>query len=102
MVVVVLVVVGMVMVLVNNHWCITPGMVVPVLPLSRERLLERGSFFTRYASEIESDPVGEYSRARCRTRHDTNITKSSLVCHDVWSKPQKWIIELLAHLKLSS
>jgi len=30
----------------------------------RERLLERGSFFTRYASEIESDPVGEYSRAR--------------------------------------
>jgi hypothetical protein len=27
-------------------------------------LLERGSFFTRYASEIESDPVGEYTRAR--------------------------------------
>ena len=31
---------------------------------SREKLLERGSFFTRYASEIESDPVGEYTRAR--------------------------------------
>merc|ERR1712179_746679 len=30
----------------------------------RERLLERGSFFTRYASEIESDPVGEYPRCR--------------------------------------
>jgi len=30
----------------------------------RERLLERGSFFTRYASEIESDPVGEYTRCR--------------------------------------
>jgi len=30
----------------------------------REKLLERGSFFTRYASEIESDPVGEYTRAR--------------------------------------
>jgi len=30
----------------------------------REPLLERGSFFTRFASEIESDPVGEYSRAR--------------------------------------
>ena len=32
--------------------------------VDRERLLERGSFFTRYASEIESDPVGEYTRAR--------------------------------------
>ena len=31
---------------------------------TREKLLERGSFFTRYASEIESDPVGEYTRAR--------------------------------------
>ena len=31
---------------------------------NRERLLERGSFFTRYASEIESDPVGDYTRAR--------------------------------------
>jgi len=30
----------------------------------REPLLERGSFFTRFASEIESDPVGEYTRAR--------------------------------------
>jgi len=30
----------------------------------REGLLSRGSFFTRYASEIESDPVGEYTRAR--------------------------------------
>jgi len=30
----------------------------------RERLLDRGSFFTRYASEIESDPVGEYTRCR--------------------------------------
>jgi len=30
----------------------------------RERLLERGSFFTRYASEIESDPVGDYTRCR--------------------------------------
>ena len=30
----------------------------------REQLLERGSFFTRYASEIESDPVGEYTRCR--------------------------------------
>ena len=30
----------------------------------REKMLERGSFFTRYASEIESDPVGEYTRAR--------------------------------------
>jgi len=32
--------------------------------MDRERLLERGSFFTRYASEIESDPVGEYTRCR--------------------------------------
>ena len=32
--------------------------------VDRERLLERGSFFTRYASEIESDPVGDYTRAR--------------------------------------
>lgn len=32
--------------------------------VDRERLLERGSFFTRYASEIESDPVGEYDRTR--------------------------------------
>ncbi len=30
----------------------------------REKLLERGTFYTRYASEIESDPVGEYPRAR--------------------------------------
>ena len=30
----------------------------------RERLLERGAFFTRYASEIESDPVGDYTRCR--------------------------------------
>ena len=30
----------------------------------REKILERGSFYTRFASEIESDPVGEYSRAR--------------------------------------
>ena len=26
--------------------------------------MERGSFFTRYASEIESDPVGDYTRCR--------------------------------------
>ena len=32
--------------------------------VDRERLLERGSFFTRYASEIESDPVGDYTRCR--------------------------------------
>jgi len=32
--------------------------------VDRERLLERGSFFTRYASEIESDPVGDYTRTR--------------------------------------
>jgi len=32
--------------------------------VDRDRLLERGNFFTRYASEIESDPVGEYTRAR--------------------------------------
>ena len=31
---------------------------------NREKLLERGSFYTRYASEIESDPVGDYTRAR--------------------------------------
>lgn len=31
---------------------------------NREKLLERGSFFTRFASEIESDPVGDYTRAR--------------------------------------
>lgn len=30
----------------------------------RERLLERGAFFTRYASEIESDPVGDYTRCK--------------------------------------
>jgi len=30
----------------------------------RDKILERGSFFTRFASEIESDPVGEYTRAR--------------------------------------
>jgi hypothetical protein len=30
----------------------------------REKILERGSFYTRYASEIESDPVGEYTRAK--------------------------------------
>ena len=36
----------------------------PSLLNKREKLLERGSFFTRYASEIESDPVGEYTRAR--------------------------------------
>ena len=29
---------------------------------NRERLLERGSFYTRFASEIESDPVGDYTR----------------------------------------
>ena len=29
-----------------------------------EKLLERGSFYTRFASEIESDPVGDYTRAR--------------------------------------
>ena len=29
---------------------------------NRERILERGTFFTRFASDIESDPVGEYSR----------------------------------------
>merc|ERR1719277_421753 len=32
--------------------------------VDRDRLLERGSFFTRYASEIESDPVGDYTRTR--------------------------------------
>jgi len=31
---------------------------------NRERILERGTFFTRFASDIESDPVGEYSRTR--------------------------------------
>lgn len=30
----------------------------------REPLLERGAFFTRFASEIESDPVGDYTRCR--------------------------------------
>ena len=30
----------------------------------RDRLLERGSFLTKYASEIESDPVGDYPRAK--------------------------------------
>merc|ERR1719273_2748625 len=30
---------------------------------NRERLFERGAFYTRFASEIESDPVGEYTRA---------------------------------------
>merc|ERR1712029_1012561 len=30
---------------------------------NREKLFERGVFYTRYASEIESDPVGEYTRA---------------------------------------
>ena len=29
----------------------------------RDKLLERGSFLTRFSSEIESDPVGEYPRA---------------------------------------
>ena len=29
----------------------------------RDPLLERGSFFTRFASEIESDPVGDYTRS---------------------------------------
>jgi len=32
--------------------------------IDREPLLERGAFFTRFASEIESDPVGDYSRCR--------------------------------------
>jgi len=32
--------------------------------VDRDRLLERGSFFTRYASEIESDPIGDYTRTR--------------------------------------
>ena len=27
-------------------------------------MLERGSFLTKYASEIESDPVGDYPRAK--------------------------------------
>lgn len=31
---------------------------------NREKIVERGNFFTRYASEIESDPVGDYTRAR--------------------------------------
>jgi len=31
---------------------------------NREKILERGSFFTRFASEIESDPVGDYPRAK--------------------------------------
>merc|ERR1739848_802418 len=31
---------------------------------NREKILERGSFYTRFASEIESDPVGEYTRAK--------------------------------------
>merc|ERR1712088_1179988 len=31
---------------------------------NRDKILERGSFFTRFASEIESDPVGDYSRAK--------------------------------------
>ena len=26
--------------------------------------MERGSFLTKYASEIESDPVGDYPRAK--------------------------------------
>jgi len=30
----------------------------------REKILERGSFYTRFASEIESDPVGDYTRTR--------------------------------------
>merc|ERR1712088_987115 len=34
------------------------------LGLNRDRLLERGSFLTKYASEIESDPVGDYPRAK--------------------------------------
>ena len=29
---------------------------------NREKLLERGSFYTRFASEIESDAVGDYTR----------------------------------------
>ena len=32
-------------------------------PANRDKLLERGSFLTRFSSEIESDPVGEYPRA---------------------------------------
>ena len=31
---------------------------------NKERLLEKGSFLTKFASEIEKDPVGEYTRAR--------------------------------------
>jgi len=31
---------------------------------NREKILQRGSFFTRFASEIESDPVGDYTRAK--------------------------------------
>merc|ERR1719511_184447 len=31
---------------------------------NRDKILERGSFFTRFASEIESDPVGDYTRAK--------------------------------------
>lgn len=31
---------------------------------NRDKVLERGSFFTRFASEIESDPVGNYTRAK--------------------------------------
>lgn len=30
----------------------------------RDKVLERGSFYTRFASMIESDPVGEYSNCR--------------------------------------
>merc|ERR1719458_388938 len=31
---------------------------------NRDKLLERGTFYTRFASEIESDPVGDYTRAK--------------------------------------
>ena len=29
-----------------------------------EKLFITGAFYTRFASEIESDPVGDYTRAR--------------------------------------
>jgi len=38
------------------------------LGLNRERLMARGSFLTKYASEIESDPVGDYPRAKACLR----------------------------------
>ena len=46
---------------ITNRSCGVKGVFIGV---DRERLLERGSFFTRYASEIESDPVGDYTRTR--------------------------------------